>query len=1229
MAGDEAAAEESYSVASKLASSVQAHLGKASRFADGKVRDWTLFFFFRIVPEIETHADLERLAAVLKARTDAEAIAPLTRLVAALANPAAINAGLEEQIQATEETAAESRRLFFDWLKVITVPDSADLAHTLQSKCLKAGFPADIFDEAHEEAGTGDFFDRLSSDSLRRSADRARSVLASREAVDESVVGVMSLVTGVVRTVVSVLSKPASFNAFFSRFGPTPAAAGNKAFSLGLLAAALYELLRQFAPTTETGSQGTSSPAALRSEAAELDLVRNSARLEKKWDPVPINVAFTYFGLQALNIDPVTLASFPDVFKEGMAARADRLGDTGPSAPEHWEGVLGLDCVHGYFTGGYLVSGDGLPVSEEWRRRLRDEIRDYNDRLDVFGELLRAILKGFTVPLGLEIIHIELGEDPYETKDGKAQRLPYRKEHFGFRDGISQPFVDMGLGDPPPGGGTPGRDRTWTPVAPGEIYLSDRDEDGNKHRFPVNSLLRDGSTFLVFRKLEQDVAKFRTFLAKQRSRDLSAQNKLAAEFVGRWRNGTSLVQAPDAPLDLGGDPANLINNFLYAADDPMGRNCPLSAHVRRANPRDIGGNNDVRRHRILRRSISYGGALLPPNQLGDGVKRGLLFIAANSRIDLQFELIQSVWLNSGEILGQAGLNRCPVTGANNGGRADAFLEAGAVAPVTGLPRFVMTRGGDYFFAPGIKAILALAKGETFKPDEVPFGGFSMGDTTTPALLSDVRMTDVAGRLLSGQESVVRVAMPPSGVSPDPGATPMAFVARVADIKQALANGPPSSNVVFSIAPYQNEIRNISGGGDMIVGTESGKDSDSSRERELMFAILNAAWRLLETATPSIYVRLAELTRRNIEMTLRRTGPSGWIDVVHDLGAVTAYNVISELFGTPCPDYLTELAMALPFGRQHVGQVEPDWLQAARSGEPDDPSLTNWQIWSILMFVDIVANYLQQADVRALGLQAGREFLTNIDLQIGQARGEAAVAGSKFDRSKNLLAALIALESEFVSGPLTQTKYYAIVRMLLLEMTSSAIVIPVVLGSIVDTALRYGMDLTSLVQLLHRVTGPGRPSFDEAIERLVYETWRVNPSVKLLMRLCMQDTAIGSGPSSRTIFRGDRVAALIAAACMDPLAFPSPKSFSLAPILPGPPRNISNYLLFGVPDKTCWGRDRLALYLLKECLKAAARLQGLKNVAGPTGGPQKFAQVNIGLRARFVSVLPDWPQKPAA
>ena len=38
--------------------------------------------------------------------------------------------------------------------------------------------------------------------------------------------------------------------------------------------------------------------------------------------------------------------TFPDEFREGMAARADILGDTGANAPEHWVGGLAGDDLH-------------------------------------------------------------------------------------------------------------------------------------------------------------------------------------------------------------------------------------------------------------------------------------------------------------------------------------------------------------------------------------------------------------------------------------------------------------------------------------------------------------------------------------------------------------------------------------------------------------------------------------------------------------------------------------------------------------------------------------------------------------------------------------------------------------------------------------------------------------------------------------------------------------------
>ena len=62
--------------------------------------------------------------------------------------------------------------------------------------------------------------------------------------------------------------------------------------------------------------------------------------------PAWLSVAFTYAGLAALGVPQSSLDSFPDEFRQGMAARAADLGDVGASAPEQWEWPLGTDAVH-------------------------------------------------------------------------------------------------------------------------------------------------------------------------------------------------------------------------------------------------------------------------------------------------------------------------------------------------------------------------------------------------------------------------------------------------------------------------------------------------------------------------------------------------------------------------------------------------------------------------------------------------------------------------------------------------------------------------------------------------------------------------------------------------------------------------------------------------------------------------------------------------------------------
>jgi len=57
-------------------------------------------------------------------------------------------------------------------------------------------------------------------------------------------------------------------------------------------------------------------------------------------------VGLSYSGLEALGVPEQSLATFPSEFRQGMAARADYIGDVGENAPEHWEAALGSKDVH-------------------------------------------------------------------------------------------------------------------------------------------------------------------------------------------------------------------------------------------------------------------------------------------------------------------------------------------------------------------------------------------------------------------------------------------------------------------------------------------------------------------------------------------------------------------------------------------------------------------------------------------------------------------------------------------------------------------------------------------------------------------------------------------------------------------------------------------------------------------------------------------------------------------
>jgi hypothetical protein len=85
------------------------------------------------------------------------------------------------------------------------------------------------------------------------------------------------------------------------------------------------------------------TPAGGRAWLSELmDKVQSAADVQATMDSSDrwVTLASTWTGLRALGVPEDALASFPDAFREGMAARAGILGDTGTSADLHAIAIL-------------------------------------------------------------------------------------------------------------------------------------------------------------------------------------------------------------------------------------------------------------------------------------------------------------------------------------------------------------------------------------------------------------------------------------------------------------------------------------------------------------------------------------------------------------------------------------------------------------------------------------------------------------------------------------------------------------------------------------------------------------------------------------------------------------------------------------------------------------------------------------------------------------------------
>jgi Dyp-type peroxidase family len=435
------------------------------------------------------------------------------------------------------------------------------------------------------------------------------------------------------------------------------------------------------------------------------------------------NIGFSYDGLRKLAGAAVD-AFHDEAFRLGLPSRAARMGDS--TDPNKW-----------------VVGGPG----------------DIPDILLITGgddeDILRARVTTLTEEA--EKRHVV---KIYEEVGLVRRDLPGH-EHFGFDDGVSQPgprgrlsdipddfltprYIDSSSGVESLLFGLPGQDLVW----PGEFVfgypaqgpdpLVAGPEPGTAPAWAANG------SFLVFNRLRQDVKQFWTFmnemaaeLAKQPGFAGMTPDKFAAHLVGRWKSGAPVARTPNADDPHLGQNQYANNHFFYGSDtkkaplhgmpayaagdhypdahaDPLGLTCPLAAHIRKVNTRDVandqGGTHTTYAARLLRRGMPFGLPLPDPFAHDpEHGNRGLMWVSYQTSIVNQFEFLRANWMGDAKPPRMPGGDDMIVgmNGRPGEERARSCVMFGSglqTATPSTMKEWIFQTGGGYFFSPGIAAM---------------------------------------------------------------------------------------------------------------------------------------------------------------------------------------------------------------------------------------------------------------------------------------------------------------------------------------------------------------------------------------------------------------------------------------------------------------------------------------------------------------------------------------------